>query len=136
MFHFSHLFSLGNNNPEKIIYGNNSSDSLSYLNNIDPSLLLRTHVFFIYLKDRYSRYCYGMSERKNFTFVHSISHNKDSSDLVITILSTRFDLDPNLKNVSFIYVSKDHFVKDLSDIFSKNRQCYTISSPNELSMIL
>lgn len=114
---------------KKIIWidGDNFASALDYLRqNLYPDI----HIFFFYLKDRYCRYTYGLGNRQEFTFIHSISHIKDSVDIAIALLATQLNSILG-KDVEYIFISKDHFVKDLSVYFSNYRACRVISSNEE-----
>lgn len=116
-----------NTNIILFIDGDNSSYTLAHLKEYIPA---HTHIFFFYLKGRYSRYASGLGQKSEFTFVHSISHIKDSVDMAITLLSTHINT-AICQRIQYVFVSKDHFIQDLVIYFSRFRECKAITSQEE-----
>lgn len=118
---------------KKIIWidGDNSSYSLEYLKENLPPF---SQIFFFYIKGRYSRFARDLGNCQNITFIHSMSQIKDSVDISITIMTTQLN---NIvsKNIEYVFISRDHFVSDLSIYFSNFRPCKIILTKEDLLVL-
>ena len=92
------------------------------------------HIFCVYVLGRWIGVFDMLFDSSNFTFIQSISQGKNASDIVITALATTFHFKLE-SNISFIYVSRDHFVEDLEKIFPQ-RNSNVVKSIEELDLLL